>query len=107
MSKDKLLAVLDLSEDEQWEWLWKNRQLTHISWNMTATRNMILADLAFRLRDEVFQKGQRYAYNNALEEVYEYEKELDKKGTDKAGWGIYWSQPIHWIIAALIAKETK
>jgi len=46
----------------------------------------------------------RHAWGNALEEIYQYAKENGEEGTEKAGWGRDWAKPIHWIIAALIAK---
>lgn len=97
MNKTELLKVLDISEDEQY-----NSVMELQGWPDES-----LADLAFRLRDEFVLStpySNRYAYNNAFEIVYEHEKEMCKMGTDKAGWRLDWSQPIHWIIASLIAK---
>ena len=107
-----LLKVLDMSEDEQWKWLWENRQLTHIGWNMTATRNMILADLAFRLRDESMREN---SDNWALacwyvqqwisfHKIETYESP-DLDGLLNADHEILSKSPIHWIITARIAKE--
>lgn len=110
----ELLKVLDLPEDKQIDWLIQHNFInysTHEGLYEDATPIKIpfqsLADLAFRLRDERVRAtpySNRYAYDNALELVYRHERESRKEGTDKAGWGRDWSQPIHWIIAALIAK---
>ncbi len=106
-----LLKVLDMSEEEQVSWLCNyiyHHEKGADYWHNFLNRHISLADLAFRLRDDLVKQApysMRYAWENALEEVYQYEKELNKEGTDKAGWGLDWSQPIHWIIAALIAKN--
>lgn len=79
------------------------------------------ADLAFRLRDEIMQieKDAQYTLHphkglwlDALCEVIEYCegrtycKECHQKHSTKKlfSWGDH-AQPIHWIVAALIAKE--
>jgi len=46
----------------------------------------------------------RYYYDNALEMVYKRACDNEEEGTQRANWGLDWSRPIHWIIAALIAK---
>lgn len=98
-----LLKVLDLTEEEQKDWLWNNK-LIH--------EDESLADLAFRLRDEAvklspvcFQKARAKIYY----QVYYYpigERVLQSKNfLCTAEWWLEEAQPIHWIIAALIAKE--
>ena len=98
-----LLKVLDMSEAEQWKWLWENRQLTHIGWNMTATRNMILADLAFRLRDEAWGETGEGEWGSGVGKVMVYVHPVPNK-EQLQEWWCCCSKPIHWIIAALIAK---
>ncbi|MCJ7482605.1 MAG: hypothetical protein MUO31_06535 [Thermodesulfovibrionales bacterium] len=46
---EELLKVLDMSEDEQWNWLYENKHLPNMSLMANTTRGQILADLAFRL----------------------------------------------------------
>ncbi len=73
-----------------------------------SVRDCILADLAFRLRYELVRHtpySKRYSYNIAFEMVYDYAKESGGEEFEKANWGLDWSQPIHLIIASLIAKE--
>ncbi len=102
-SVNELLKVLDMPKDspEQYGWLLST---------IREHKACCPADLAFRLRDELVRLtpySDRYAWNNVLEKVYQHVKKNREEGTDKAGWGLDWSQPIHWIIAALIAKENK
>ena len=100
MSKEELLAVLDMSKEEQRLWCVANTEPG--SWAH-------LADLAFRLRDEVIKNnktpaGQLY---KATECVYVYlaENNILTPRIHSNPWWKYHAKPIHWIIAALIAKE--
>ena len=96
-----LLKDLDMSEDEQREWCVKNVKSAGES----------LADLAFRLRNEVFkcllcdQKGVNGCekYYAALEAVYKH-REIKKQCQSFYAFLTYRLQPIDMIIAALIAK---
>ncbi len=83
-----LLAVLDMPEDEHARWC---------SSNVDCVFYGCLADLAFRLRDEVFPTE----FHAGVYEVQQYET----KDYAPALWGECFAQPIHWIIAALIAKS--
>ena len=102
----ELLAVLDLPEEEQIRFLDKypNRSienekvLVHGEWRLLKT---CLPTLAFRLRDEVV-KTCHYKYDAAIIQVYSVSK---KSAESFHWWWIRHSQPIHFIIAALIAKE--
>jgi len=98
-----LLKVLDMSEKEQRKWLLVNsfkERMPHES----------LADLAFRLRDEVCSDPNGIdKYKQALHLIYR--TWLDKQ-SDKARlivtftiWLIAFADPIDEIIAALIAKD--
>jgi len=91
MSKiDEILKVLDMkSEKEQEDWLW-DRKLIH--------EDESLASLAFRLRDE----AEPHEFDLGLYEVYLYLKIAD---VAFGFWARAYCKPIHWIIAALIAKE--
>jgi hypothetical protein len=99
-SNDKLLAVLDMSEDEQKDWLWKRGYIVNRK-TVYATMIPSLADLAFRLRDEVVKQYGWGVWHNAKEIVWNY----------KHGHKTYIefcdviAKPIHWIIAALIARK--
>ncbi|KKK88939.1 hypothetical protein LCGC14_2738100 [marine sediment metagenome] len=102
-----LLKVLDMSEKEQRKWLlvhYFKQRMPHES----------TADLAFRLRDEVIAEDDKSeidcSWCEASYEVYLYvigeENEMEaKEGLDT--WFSMRAKPIHWIIAALIAKEQK
>lgn len=64
-----------------------------------------LADLAFRLRDEVEN------IDDMLSAIYKVQRRLKKNnkeskliGYAEAVWFAFYAKPIHWIIAALIAK---
>ena len=106
---EKLLKVLDLSEKKQHEWLINNSLIEskygRFPWSV------VLADLAFRLRDEVINEDVKSSIDcwwcEASYEVYLYvigeENEKDEIGLDT--WFSMRAKPIHWIIAALIAKE--
>jgi hypothetical protein len=97
-----VLEILDMTEEEQahWivEWLEYNGQKGDLErYNRC---ELSLADLAFRMRNEA---------------VRNYKKEWDRaivtiqiKYATSNNYGSWWqnmSQPIHWIVAALKAKE--
>lgn len=94
----KLLKVLDMNAKEQRAWLLIN--VFHE--RMPRESN---ADLAFRLRDEVCGEvvhfAERFKHEMAMRTVYEHSKD---KG-EFLLWLLADAKPIHWIIAALIAKE--
>ena len=100
MTEQELLAVLDMSEDEQFKWLMDNDIVT--SEYVKCSRHLILADLAFRLRDEVNNGKMHEAMYLVQQNVKDAPDVLDYA---TAFWGLYHAKPIHWIIAALIAKE--
>jgi len=113
----ELLAVLDLPEiklDEnraihqpQYEWLYEHRHdfeayldVPHPDCTFGGDKTkMFLADLAFRLRDEVIE--QDLNWDDALVLVWEQLGRSMKYQT----FCKYYTKPIHWIITALIAKE--
>ena len=128
MTNEELLKVLDMSEDEQYNWLWKRATtfgfdlkwidftvpLSNPAYACSVKKDTImhLADLAFRLRDEVIAEDDKSDIDcywcEASYEVYLYvigeKNEMDtKEGLDT--WFSMRAKPIHWIIASLIAKN--
>lgn len=109
---EELLAVLDLPENDQISWLMHIEKLS---------LNKSLSDLAFRLRDEVKEKWHNeyckakevvWLYKNEdaqrfkrLAETYYLNEEVDRIIQRREVFFTNHAQPIHWIIAALIAKE--
>ena len=99
MTKDKLLAVLDMSEDEQIEWVKANCDMK----SRPLGRHFIMIqesmdDLAFRLRDEAAGKDW---VGWQIGSAYVWEKIGESYNPGKFGNK---AKPIHWIIASLIAK---
>ncbi len=96
MDKEELLKVLDMSEEDQWVFCAQHCKKPIES----------LADLAFRLRDEVLNKVNGILATHALQVVYFYVSGIPSGWTDKMvlEWFSFSAKPIHWIIAALIAK---
>lgn len=108
----ELLKVLDMSEDEQWKFI-TNQPLGIISglmafdWNEPENRRVILADLAFRLRDENL-----YKHSESLQMVHEYvdyggNRMYSSTPAGALSWFCFSAKPIHWIITALVAKEVR
>lgn len=102
---EELLAVLDLPEDEQINWLYEKELVFKkaekvytfkgkASWRCCPS----LADLAFRLRDEV----NKVEFHHCIAIVA---KHLSPTVMHYAEYALCTMKPIHWIIAALIAKE--
>lgn len=90
---EKLLAVLDLPEKEQVDYLFLH------DYDLDES----LADLAFRLRDEVLEsESGTLHWVMAMFDVY-----MKMTGSKLLNWkwGYVKAKPIHWIIAALIAKH--
>lgn len=91
---EQLLAVLDMSEDEQHDWCARCPGCR--------MGNESLADLAFRLRDEVFREfGAIRGFHDGIYKVQEY---LGEDAWATAFWGECIAKPIHWIVSALIAR---
>jgi hypothetical protein len=106
MTEQELLSVLDMSEDEQWEWCVKNAKSAGES----------LADLAFRLRDELemeqwpaLAKAYECVRNKWCNDTWQqrHSMGLNKKHISSSLFWLFHAKPIHFIIAALIAKESK
>ncbi len=96
----ELLGVLDLDADHRFWAIQKH--LSPEDAQLYDTQEISLADLAFRLRDEVVNSSNLWPeiWNEALRLVARKYKK-----TQKDEWFVDSAQPIHWIIAALIAKE--
>ncbi len=106
----ELLAVLDMpEEDEQIVRLFDFSVISSEEYdNFEAGRGFSLADLAFRLRDE----APTNYLPGAICIVHEYvDTGVNKMYSHNFGgassWFCFLAQPIHWIIAALIAKELR
>ncbi len=95
---EELLKLLDMSEDEQKEWcvLYTNMRL----YEFPDTFAESLADLAFRLRDEAVVKYGDLVWHKAVVKICGYMWK-------ETAWFKNYGKPIHWIIAALIAKGDK
>lgn len=97
-----LLKVLDMSEDEQ------GQAILHLlddeTFDWYVDNDMHLADLAFRLRNEVCKAiGGCEKYNAALEAIYDY-KDIKKLCQSFYAFQTYQIKPIDMIIAALKVK---
>ena len=130
---EKLLTILDLSEEEQCRFLsnyflekyfetdewpqWFNvcDILTHGDFS---ERKDVFAVLAFELRDDLHDPFGWCAWDRACWEVWKYfhiqlnnnltkRKHLSQKTKENycLSWMVFWAEPIHWIIVALITKE--
>lgn len=123
----ELLSVLDLSEEEQYRWVDTN--VEQEGWEAPISKSFVstesIADLAFRLRDEVkdlpdfvFSKAWHlivakcmYKYNWGDKEWKQNFEEFTgsrdavPNSTDREIFALWDSKPIHWIVTALIAKE--
>lgn len=121
MNEQELLAVLDMSEDEQYDWVYNWRKqddiqvelkdCTFIHYASKEFRRMALSDLAFRLRNEVCKDSLSCDnYRKSLHLVYrDFRK--SQRGTIRQNlipyelWLESFVTSIERITAALIAKE--
>lgn len=118
-SIDELLDILDGPEVSQKIFL----VCENVIWNNKGEKGQVvleesLADLAFRMRDELHYVIGNAAWDRACWEVWKHEMErrnsdifkreclsLDRREMFCWNWMATWAEPIHWIIAALITKE--
>jgi hypothetical protein len=105
--KDQILKLHTLPEAEQVEWL-VNRNYLSVRGSTGGENDETiyesLAELAFRLRDEV---GIMAMYR-AIKAIRKKEGEVIKKHeTWKAAVWMCAEDPIHWIEAALLAQEER
>ena len=105
MINEDLLAVLDMSEEEQRKWVHFTLYDYYRGYTdspLIQTEH-ILADLAFRLRDEMCKEiGGCEKYYAGLEAIYKY-RGIKKQCQSFYAFLTYRLQPIDMIIAALIA----
>jgi len=98
------LTMLDMTEEEQIAFL--NRNLYEYGHNDIG---ISLADLAFRLRDEVVLSNKcQWAWPKVYNAAHHFKLEvyeIDAPTTSMWIWFATQAEPIHWIIAALIAKQ--
>ena len=105
MTEKELKDVLDLPDSQQRLWLF-----IHIGKDTSSDRD--LADLAFRLRDEAI-KDNITLWQRATDEIFlaAYKDNVWQEMHQFERWPavVYYfshkAKPIHWIIAALIAKD--
>lgn len=96
---DEYRAVLDIPEESQKIWL----VCKNIIKNSEGDKGQVvldesLADLAFRMRDEMFLSAKRKsAWCQGCRIVI--------KAVDNSDEFPVWPQPIHWIVVVLIAEE--
>jgi len=122
----KVLEILNLPAEEQLTWVALNNNIIQIDvWEWDDVNNIvipieinwrILADLAFRMRDETLGEqttlSQQYVWSYLHKELYKLItiQLLDKVRNDintRLAFEDYWrrlSQKIHWILAAICAK---
>ena len=111
MNNQELLAILDMSEDEQYEWVEENCETMGFESSSDKTWVMCdsLEEIAIRLRDEECKDNAGIInYKDALLKIYEI---WDGKQAPRlrviisfTAWIIAYKKPIDDIIAALIAK---
>lgn len=107
MSKtEELLAVLDLSEDEQFYWIddhitLKEYVCPHCGEQCASIETP--ADLAFRLRDKVL--GNENGTIKWVAGMFDVYMKMTGSKLLSWKWGYVKAHPIHWIIAALITEE--
>ena len=110
MTIQEVLAMLNMAEAEQWEFLISCPKIQEMCGNQLDAycqpkyKRKTLADLAFRMRDETVSLPD-YQWAKATKYVYEYI--LSDAATNyylAASFFADKAQPIHWIAAALIAQ---
>ena len=105
-----LLKVLDMNEDFQWNFLVSHQGIQELcehqldAFCQKKFKRRILADLAFRLRDEWSKAGAFYSAMLDIQEYLKIEKYTSRRAMSYKFWAMQ-ASPIHWIIAALIAKD--
>jgi len=103
----KLLKVLDLSEEKQVAWLRKEFP-KDIHWCAASKEPCFIGKqeityLAFKLRDKVLEsKNGTIKWVAGMFDVY---MKMTGSKLFNWKWGYVEAQPIHWIVAASIAKK--
>lgn len=96
----EFLAILDKTKDEQIQWCDCNCDYDE--------RNESLADLAFRMKYHFLESycDAKKRFTDAIELIGSHIIEYSPIGKDTIyDWFVFQSQPIHWIVASLVAKE--
>ena len=125
MTKDEILRLHTLSEDEQEKILIDNKILESLHFKLVGCKVYeSLADCAFRLRDEVcssfrteraddgvdYKVSGRYDFSNACKFLIQFGVLGDYSHLLHHGTVAifrWFAKPIHWIQAALLAKLEK
>lgn len=103
-----ILELLDMTEEEQQGQIinWAYMNMDSAKYHAFVSKMPeSLADLAFRLRDEILNsENGTIKWVAGMFDVY-----MKMTGSKLLNWkwGYIKAKPIHWIIAALIAKEAK
>lgn len=99
------LDLLDMSEEEQVKWLHAEgilKSLGQVGY-LSVNDRFLLAELAFRLRDEA--TSNLMYWDSAKIEVWQYYCEHEHRDIQLELFWVDWSRPIHWIVAAIKAKQ--
>jgi len=110
MDIEKILAVLDMTEEEQWRWLCSNvieYEYGGEGHHYKGCPIHGLATLAFRMRDEWFEQNKKDG-KEFLVDWYSMLRNmlwLKEKNSWPSTYKLQKLQPIHWIVATLIAQE--
>lgn len=139
MTEKELLSVLDMSEPEQVEFFYikgyrqlvdtfpagglrikynDNKEIVSVKHSQSELRfdQRALADLAFRLRNELemeqwpaLAKAYECVRNKWCNDTWQQRHSigLNKKHISSSLFWLFHAKPIHFIVAALIAKESK
>ena len=105
MKRIQLLKVLDMDEDEQL--LWVCSEVLKDPFDPKAGSRVVhVAELAFKLRDKVKGSEGADAWVKASQVVFAHiHPEYSNNVYSVAAYFADKAKPIHWIIAALIAKD--
>ena len=98
-------VVLAMSEEEQYGWVCAklcNKRDYKTICDLSSCK-LSLADLAFQLRDEAVEKD-AFEWMKACESIFEIACPKSQWSNYDIWWQDY-SQPIHWILTAMLAKE--
>jgi hypothetical protein len=116
MTKEEILNLSNLTEEEQIQWLVKHeiptieQHMCEICCRFTNEWES-LADLAFRLRDEINKNSKGYDnFAGGLREIYILVNGDSEPKPNLLVYTHFWltqAKPIHWIQAALLARIEK
>ncbi len=101
LTNEQIRKALAMSEAQFYEWLCCNNEpyklgIPPFPLNTEEIKKS-LADLAFRLRDEAIEDKGDMAWHKATLKICGYMRE-------SSIWFKNYGQPIHWILAAMLAK---